>query len=108
MAALPRRGRELGGAGHPRGTEDGVRLLVGVNTFGSSYAGVPVALVGTEQIQRGRLGWPRSRVGAASGDYRRAAANSRNTMPAQAYSTLGEQLDLLRETLAVYREPAAC
>lgn len=99
----------MGGAGHARGTEDGVRLLVGVNTFGSSYAGVPVAPVGTEQIQRGRFGWPRSRVGVASGDYRRAAANSRNTVPAApAYSTLGEQLDLLRETLAVYREPAAC
>lgn len=99
----------MGGAGYARGTEDGVRLLVGVNTFGSGYGGVPVELVGTERVQRGRFGWPRSRVGAASGDYRRVAANSRNTMPvAQAYSTLGEQLDLLCETLAVYREPAAC
>ncbi|MDE0528246.1 MAG: hypothetical protein OXH85_06115 [Truepera sp.] len=99
----------MGGAGYARGTEDGVRLLVGVNTFGSSYAGVPVELVETEQVQRGRFGWPRFRVGAASGDYRRAAANSRNTMPvAQAYCTLGERLDLLRETLAGYREPAQC
>ena len=109
MAAFPRRGRELGGAGYARGTEDGVRLLVGVNTFGSCYAGAPVEPVGTEQVRRGRFGWPRSRVGAASGAYRRAAANSRNAVPvAQAYPTLGEQLDLLRETLAVYREPAAC
>lgn len=99
----------MGGAGYARGTEDGVRLLVGVNTFGSCYAGVPVELVETEQVQRGRFGWTRSRVGAASGDYRRAAANSWNTMPvAQAYCTLGEQLDLLRETLAGYREPAWC
>ena len=99
----------MGGAGYAGRTEDGVRLLVEVNTFGSSYAGVPVEPVGTKQVQRGRFGWTRSRVGAASGDYWRAAANSRNTMPvAQAYSTLGEQLDLLRETLAVYREPATC
>ena len=97
----------MGGAGYARGTEDGVRLLVGVNTFGGSYAGVPVELVETEQVQTGRFGWTRSRVGAASGDYRRAAANSRNAI-AQAYCTLGEQLDLLRETLAGYREAAAC
>ena len=99
----------MGGAGYARGTEDSVRFLVGVNTFGSSYAGVSVEPVGTEQVQRGRFGWTRSRVGAASGDYRRATANSRNTMPvAQAYCTLGERLNLLRETLAGYREPAWC
>lgn len=111
--------QEIGDASYQqqREIDSKERIIVGVNEFAGEFPEVPIELVDpeVERIQAERLAKVKSErddkaVESALNALRDAAKNERNTMPAfmacaHAYTTLGEQMDLLREVYGVYEEP---
>jgi methylmalonyl-CoA mutase N-terminal domain/subunit len=111
--------REIGDASwqQQREIDSKERIIVGVNEFTGEFPEVPVQLVDPQvvQVQEQRLARVRSErnpeaAAAALGQLREAAVQGSNTMPAfmaaaEAYCTLGEQMDVLREVYGIYEEP---
>jgi methylmalonyl-CoA mutase N-terminal domain/subunit len=102
---------------YQREVESGQRVVVGVNRYAAGDETAPAILridpaFETAQIERVTVLRGRrdaARVEAALGRLREAAAGDANLMPAivdasQAYATLGEMCDALRQVWGVWRE----
>jgi methylmalonyl-CoA mutase N-terminal domain/subunit len=105
---------------YQRAVESGEKLVVGVNTLQldgeapleTLYISEDVGRQQVEFLQSVRARRDRAAVGRTLDRLRQAAANpSQNIMPplldcAQAYCTVGEMSDALREVFGTYEEPA--
>ncbi|MGY2894729.1 methylmalonyl-CoA mutase N-terminal domain/subunit [Deinococcus sp. UYEF24] len=103
---------------YQREVERKERIVVGVNDYVQDKVQIPLQLIdpAVEKLQQERLAQVRrerdpARHQGALAALHHAAVNGQNTMPAflacaHAYSTLGEQMDVLRKVFGEYVETA--
>ena len=102
---------------YQREVEAGQRIVVGINKFDTPYAGLEsLTTVSASEAKKQVAGLDKVKkerdaaaVGESLEELRRAALGTENTMPAflkcvEAYATLGEISDTLREVFGVQRE----